>query len=82
MLFKYQTYLKLLIYSNLLKTSYMYIQESSCEQAILRDINRTFPANDFFKESPDGDRSPGQEALYKICKSYSIYDAEVRLVGD
>jgi len=52
-------------------------KDSSCEQAILRDINRTFPANDFFKESPEGDRSPGQEALYKICKSYSIYDAEV-----
>lgn len=31
---------------------------------ITRDIHRTFPAHDYFKDS-DGD---GQDSLYKICK--------------
>lgn len=40
---------------------------------ILRDIHRTFPAHDYFKES----NGVGQEALYKISKAYSLYDEEV-----
>ncbi|KAI6229680.1 hypothetical protein M3Y99_01143000 [Aphelenchoides fujianensis] len=44
-----------------------------CEQSIRRDIHRTFPAHDFFKET----NGKGQEALYKICKAYSLYDAEI-----
>lgn len=48
-------------------------KESISEQVILRDIHRTFPAHDFFKE-PNGQ---GQEFLYKISKAYSLYDEEV-----
>ncbi|XP_029656353.1 rab GTPase-activating protein 1 isoform X2 [Octopus sinensis] len=48
-------------------------KESPNEQVILRDINRTFPAHDFFKESG----GVGQDSLYKISKAYSVYDEEV-----
>uniref|UniRef100_A0A8C4QNW2 RAB GTPase activating protein 1 n=1 Tax=Eptatretus burgeri TaxID=7764 RepID=A0A8C4QNW2_EPTBU len=43
------------------------------DSAITRDINRTFPAHEHFKDS-GGD---GQDALYKICKAYSVYDQEI-----
>lgn len=43
------------------------------EQVIMRDIHRTFPAHDYFKESG----GKGQESLYKISKVYSLYDEEV-----
>ncbi|XP_022920626.1 rab GTPase-activating protein 1-like isoform X2 [Onthophagus taurus] len=46
-------------------------KESSCENVIERDIARTFPAHDFFKEAG------GQESLYKVSKAYAVYDAEV-----
>lgn len=39
-------------------------QESPQDSAITRDINRTFPAHDYFKDT-GGD---GQDSLYKICK--------------
>lgn len=48
-------------------------QESSCESVILRDINRTFPAHDFFKETG----GLGQDSLYRISKAYAVYDEEV-----
>uniref|UniRef100_A0A8C6VW55 RAB GTPase activating protein 1 like n=1 Tax=Nothobranchius furzeri TaxID=105023 RepID=A0A8C6VW55_NOTFU len=48
-------------------------KDSAQESVITRDIHRTFPAHDFFKES-DGD---GQDSLYKICKAYSVYDEEI-----
>ena len=48
-------------------------QECPSEPVILRDIHRTFPAHDYFKES----NGLGQEALYKISKAYSLYDEEV-----
>ncbi|WAR30302.1 RBGP1-like protein, partial [Mya arenaria] len=48
-------------------------QESSGEGVIQRDINRTFPAHDFFKESG----GLGQESLFKIAKAYSVYDEEI-----
>ncbi|XP_073872722.1 rab GTPase-activating protein 1 isoform X6 [Macaca fascicularis] len=38
--------------------------ESPQDSAITRDINRTFPAHDYFKDT-GGD---GQDSLYKICK--------------
>lgn len=47
-------------------------KETKCEDIILRDVNRTFPAHDFFKD--DGN---GQESLYKVSKAYSVYDQEV-----
>jgi hypothetical protein len=58
----------------LIKTYHMLLdKESISEQVILRDIHRTFPAHDFFKEA----NGRGQEALYKISKAYSLYDEEV-----
>uniref|UniRef100_A0A3Q2D2S4 RAB GTPase activating protein 1 like n=1 Tax=Cyprinodon variegatus TaxID=28743 RepID=A0A3Q2D2S4_CYPVA len=48
-------------------------KDSAQESVITRDIHRTFPAHDYFKES-DGD---GQDSLYKICKAYSVYDEEI-----
>ena len=40
------------------------LQECVNEDQIKRDIHRTFPANDFFKD----DQGPGQEALLKLTK--------------
>ncbi|KAK0089910.1 hypothetical protein PV325_004662 [Microctonus aethiopoides] len=48
-------------------------KESNCESVILRDINRTFPAHDFFKETG----GLGQDSLYRISKAYAVYDDEV-----
>ena len=39
-------------------------QESPCEQVIFRDINRTFPAHDYFRETG----GVGQDSLFKISK--------------
>lgn len=47
-------------------------KETNCEDIILRDVNRTFPAHNFFR-----DESIGQESLYKVSKAYSVYDQEV-----
>ncbi|KAJ3599499.1 hypothetical protein NHX12_033459 [Muraenolepis orangiensis] len=49
------------------------LEESAQDGVITRDIHRTFPAHDYFKDS-DGD---GQDSLYKICKAYSVYDEEI-----
>lgn len=40
------------------------IQESSCERVILNDLNRTFPAHEYFKDAG----GVGQEALYKLSR--------------
>ncbi|XP_008551908.1 rab GTPase-activating protein 1-like isoform X1 [Microplitis demolitor] len=48
-------------------------KESACESVILRDINRTFPAHDFFKETG----GLGQDSLYRISKAYAVFDEEV-----
>ncbi|XP_054459509.1 rab GTPase-activating protein 1-like isoform X2 [Anoplopoma fimbria] len=48
-------------------------KDSAQEGVITRDIHRTFPAHDYFKDT-DGD---GQDSLYKICKAYSVYDEEI-----
>ncbi|KAM4861346.1 rab GTPase-activating protein 1-like isoform 2-T3 [Thomomys bottae] len=48
-------------------------KESAQESVITRDIHRTFPAHDYFKDT-GGD---GQESLYKICKAYSVFDEEI-----
>ncbi|VTJ71763.1 Hypothetical predicted protein, partial [Marmota monax] len=47
--------------------------DSAQESVITRDIHRTFPAHDYFKDT-GGD---GQESLYKICKAYSVYDEDI-----
>jgi hypothetical protein len=58
-----------------LSNTYRMLLDKECpsEPVILRDIHRTFPAHDFFKES----NGVGQESLYKISKAYSLYDEEV-----
>uniref|UniRef100_A0A1B6CKT3 Rab-GAP TBC domain-containing protein n=4 Tax=Clastoptera arizonana TaxID=38151 RepID=A0A1B6CKT3_9HEMI len=48
-------------------------QDCSCENVIQRDINRTFPAHDFFKEAG----GLGQDSLFRISKAYAVYDTEV-----
>lgn len=48
-------------------------KDSPSEGVISRDINRTFPAHDYFKEAG----GVGQDSLYKISKAYSVYDEEV-----
>ncbi|XP_053210437.1 ecotropic viral integration site 5 ortholog-like [Panonychus citri] len=48
-------------------------QDSPCEKIIRRDIARTYPEHEFFKEQ-DG---PGQEGLFNVMKAYSIHDSEV-----
>lgn len=51
-----------------------YMKSSSpCEKVIRRDIARTYPEHDFFKEK-DG---PGQESLFNVMKAYSLHDREV-----
>ena len=56
------------VYKNLMTKEY------DKEDVILRDISRTFPANDYFKES-----GHGQELLFKISRAYAIYDSDVRI---
>ncbi|KAH9507602.1 ecotropic viral integration site [Bulinus truncatus] len=46
---------------------------SPCEKLIRRDIARTFPDHDFFKQK-DGF---GQESLFNVMKAYSLHDREV-----
>ncbi|XP_055896567.1 EVI5-like protein isoform X5 [Biomphalaria glabrata] len=46
---------------------------SPSEKLIRRDIARTFPDHDFFKEK-DGF---GQESLFNVMKAYSLHDREV-----
>ncbi|KAG5896484.1 hypothetical protein JTB14_005864 [Gonioctena quinquepunctata] len=48
-------------------------KESSCENVIQRDIARTFPAHDFFKEAG----GLGQDSLYRVSKAYAAYDSEI-----
>ncbi|XP_076313372.1 ecotropic viral integration site 5 ortholog-like isoform X1 [Tachypleus tridentatus] len=51
-----------------------YIRSSSpCEKVIRRDIARTYPEHEFFREK-DG---PGQEGLFNVMKAYSLHDREV-----
>ncbi|XP_066548437.1 rab GTPase-activating protein 1-like [Amia ocellicauda] len=59
---------------SLLETYRVLITKDSAQEGVItRDIHRTFPAHDYFKDS-DGD---GQDSLYKICKAYSVYDEEI-----
>ncbi|XP_045870820.1 ecotropic viral integration site 5 protein homolog isoform X3 [Meles meles] len=54
-------------YSELLKMT------SPCEKLIKRDIARTYPEHNFFKEKD----SLGQEVLFNVMKAYSLVDREV-----
>ena len=59
--------------SSRILTTLFLVQDSSCENVIQRDINRTFPAHDFFKEAG----GLGQDSLYRISKAYAVHDSEV-----
>ncbi|KAJ3162268.1 hypothetical protein HDU88_006752 [Geranomyces variabilis] len=48
-------------------------EESPYERIIRRDVPRTYPKLDLFKE----EGGEGQEKLFRVLKAYSIYDAEV-----
>ncbi|XP_056459439.1 ecotropic viral integration site 5 protein homolog isoform X4 [Gadus chalcogrammus] len=54
-------------YSELLKMT------SPCEKLIRRDIARTYPEHEFFREKD----SLGQEVLFNVMKAYSLVDREV-----
>lgn len=54
-------------YKSMLKKS------SNCEKLIQRDIARTYPENDYFKD----ESGPGQEGLFNVMKAYSLHDEEV-----
>lgn len=54
-------------YRDMLKRS------SNCEKLIQRDIARTYPENDYFKD----EAGPGQEGLFNVIKAYSLHDEEV-----
>lgn len=43
------------------------------EAYILRDVSRTYPAHEYFKDPS----SLGQESLYRVCKAYANYDTEI-----
>ncbi|EDV96709.1 rab GTPase-activating protein 1-like [Drosophila grimshawi] len=48
-------------------------KETKCETVIQRDIHRTFPAHQCFKETGGS----GQDALFKVSKAYAVHDSEV-----
>lgn len=54
-------------YKSLLK------QPSNCEKLIQRDIARTYPDIEYFKD----ESGPGQEGLFNVIKAYSVHDEEV-----
>ncbi|KAL7054445.1 hypothetical protein AAHC03_026103 [Spirometra sp. Aus1] len=58
-----------------LKSAYhKYLKETSpFERAIRRDVSRTYPKHDFFKDKGAG----GQTSLYNVMKAYSLHDREV-----
>ncbi|KAL9543946.1 hypothetical protein MBANPS3_007873 [Mucor bainieri] len=48
-------------------------ESSSYERVIQRDLSRTFPQLDMFKD----DGGEGQQAMGRLLKAYSLYDAHV-----
>lgn len=57
------------VYTNVLLST-----PSPQEKLIRKDINRTFPKQDYFRHK---DGPNGQESLFNVCKAYSLYDPEV-----
>jgi hypothetical protein len=51
-----------------------YLKSSSpCEKIIRRDIARTFPEIEYFRD----EKGAGQAGLFNVMKAYSIHDSEV-----
>ncbi|CAF2893292.1 unnamed protein product [Rotaria sp. Silwood2] len=61
--------------TSIAKSKYVdYIKMTSvCEKVIRRDISRTYPEHEFFKEK----HGIGQERLFNVIKAYSLFDREV-----
>ena len=60
------------------KKYYVFLQQSSpFEKLITRDIARTYPNHEYFKESG----GLGQGGLYNVMKAYSLYDREGMSTG-
>ena len=55
------------IYAQLLKKTSVH------EKLIMRDLNRTFPKHEYFRDQ----NGIGQEGLFNVVKAYSLYDKEV-----
>lgn len=47
-------------------------QPCSYDSAIRRDLNRTFPTQEFFRDA----KGMGQGSLYHVVKAYALYDPE------
>ncbi|CAO1637891.1 unnamed protein product [Parajaminaea phylloscopi] len=52
--------------------AYYLRQTSSHEKQIRKDLSRTFPEQDYFKDG----KGVGQENLFNVVKAYSLYDEE------
>lgn len=52
--------------------AYYIRQNSSHEKQIRKDLSRTFPEQDYFKDG----KGVGQENLFNVVKAYSLYDEE------
>lgn len=48
-------------------------RECKDEACIQRDVSRTYPAHEYFRDAS----SLGQESLYRVCKAYANYDTEI-----
>lgn len=48
-------------------------RECRDEVYVQRDISRTFPAHEFFREPG----SQGQRSLHNVCKAYAVHDDEI-----
>lgn len=49
------------------------LQDCPCESVIQRDIARTFPAHDHFREVGGF----GQDSLLRLARAYAVHDSEV-----
>lgn len=61
------------LYNYLSSSNDYCLQDCDCGGTIQRDIHRTFPAHDFFKEAG----GVGQDNLFHLTKAYAVYDTEV-----
>ncbi|XP_053324560.1 rab GTPase-activating protein 1-like isoform X2 [Spea bombifrons] len=55
------------------KYKMLFAKDSAQDSVIKRDVHRTFPAHDYFKDT----EGEGQDSLYKLCKTYSLYDEDI-----
>lgn len=62
--------------SNLMEKYRIFLTKSApAEQTILRDVHRTYPAHENFRQGSGS--SSLIDSLFKVCKAYAVYDEEV-----